>query len=131
MKAEFLNVNPWGTMGQIPFRSLVSSQSSHDKVKDMIACVLKCKRGGEKRVHAHGGQTGGPYVSEDRGSEGGGSSGAERSSKGRQGSRGGGESEGEESRAVDADVDADALAEALSSDCYLVSTVRCPFHTPS
>jgi hypothetical protein len=118
-------MNPWGTMGQIPFRSLVSSQTSHDKVKDLIACVLKCKRGGEKRVEVHSGQAGGQYNEEGGGGE--------RSSEGRQGSggnegtRGGGESAGEEGRAAHAD--ADALAAALSSDCYLVSTVRCPFHT--
>lgn len=114
-------------MGQIPFRSLVSSQTSHDKVKDMIACVLKCKRGGEKSVGGYSGQTGGQYNEGGVGGEGGG----EWSSEGRQGSRGGGESIGEEGRAAytDADADADALAAALSSDCYLVSTVLCPFLT--
>lgn len=104
-------MNPWGTMGQIPFRSLVSSQTSHDKVKVLIACVLKCTRVG---------QTGDRSISEDRGGE--------RSSEERQGSRGGGEI-GEEGRAAHADADADALAAALSSDCYLVSTALCPFHT--
>ena len=129
-------MNPWGTIGQIPFRSLVSSQISHDKVKDMIACVLKCKRGAEKRVEGLNGHTGGQYSEggADGKGVGGGERGGERSSEGRQGSRGhersrGGESAGEESRAAYADADADALAAALSSDCYHVSTVRCPLHT--
>ena len=87
-------------MVRTSFRSLVASQSTHDKVKNMIASVLKCKGKSES----------------DSGSKcitGGLSSGEQFNGKEIDGGS------GEERRA------ADLLVEALSTDCYLVSKVPC------
>ena len=88
----------WGSMVRTSFRSLVSSQSTHDKVKNMIASVLKCKgksESGSKCIT--GGLSSGEQFNGNEMEEG----------------------SGEERRA------ADLLVEALSTDCYLVSAVPC------
>ena len=95
---ECARTHSWGSMERTSFRSLVSSQSTHDKVKNMIASVLKYKgksESGSKCIT--GGLSSGEQLN-----------GLEKE----------GES-GEERRA------ADLLVEALSTDCYLVSSVPC------
>ena len=87
-------------MERTSFRSLVTSQSTHDKVKNMIASVLKCKgksESGSKCIT--GGQSSDEHISR----------------KGREMEGGSGEDRNA----------ADLLVEALSADCYLVSKVPC------
>ena len=87
-------------MERTSFRSLVTSQSTHDKVKNMIVSVLKCKGKNE---------SGSKCITGSQPSD------EHFSGKGREIKGGSGEDRNA----------ADLLVEALSTDCYLVSTVPC------